>query len=479
MKTHKQLIWFLIFSTTMLVASLPGLAQHDWVAQINEFKPMVVNIEKSSEIVFEVEKIGTAHATGFVVDAKRGIIATNAHVTGISPSFVKINFFDGSFTEARILYYDPVHDFGFYKIDPATVKFKLIAVKMGFGKKLKVGDELLMIGNNEKEEYSIKFGATANLNVNKGLRHSSYIHTTFDRTGGSSGSPVWNTRGEVVGIHASGTDTSSFELPIEYVLDALKKIQKNIPIKRGDIGVDLDLISVGEAIQHFNVPETVRDEIKSFNNRVPKMIQVQSIIPRSSGEQLLRAGDILYRLNQRLLGDDLYLFDKTLNENVGRSVAIDLFRCGKTLRIDVAVEDLEHKKIRRFVHFGGAVFHEITPRMRWYNDFNGDGIYLSYATEGSSFSRLGMRNEKTRTLSVIITEINGHAIRSLDDFLTICTAIRDGSHTYVLRRDLSLYQLSLNPKNVTLNLKYGPLEVFTWNENSLEWEQERLSSASL
>ena len=359
------------------------------------------------------------------------------------------------------------------------MKFKLKGVKIGSGKNLEVGDELLMIGNNEKEQYSIKFGTTANLNVNKGLMHSSYIHTTFDRTGGSSGSPVWNTRGEVIGIHASGTATSSFELPMEYVLDALKKIQKNIPIKRGDIGVDLDLISVGEAIQHFNLPETLRDEIKHSNNGVPKVIQVQSIIPRSTGKKLLRAGDILYRLNKRLLGDDLYLFDKTLDENVGRSVEIDLFRCGKALRVGVAVEDLEHKKIRQFVHFGGAVFHEITPRLRWYNDFNGDGIYLSYAAEGSSFSRLGMRNEKTRTLSVIITEINGHAIRSLNDLLTTCTAIRDGSHTYVLRRDLSLYQLSLNPKNVTLNLKYGPLELFTWNENSLEWQQERLGSASL
>jgi S1-C subfamily serine protease len=274
----------------------------------------------------------------------------------------------------------------------------------------------------------------------------------------------------VIGIHARGTDTSSFELPIDYVRDALEKLQKNRPIQRGDIGVDLDLISVGEAVQHFNLPENLRDQITLSNSGVPKVIQVQSIIPRSTGAKLLRAGDILYRLNNRLLGDDLYLFDKTLDANVGKSVAIDLFRCGKLLRVDVAVKDLEHQKIRRFVYFGGAVFHEITPRLRWHNDFEGDGIYLSYAAEGSSFSRLGLRDENTLTLSVIITEINGHAVQNLNDFLTACAGITDGAHTYLLRRDLSLYQQSLTPESLTLNLKYGPVRVFSWNEESLDWE---------
>ena len=119
----------------------------------------------------------------------------------------------------------------------------------------------MLIGNNDKEEYSIKEGKVANLNVNKGNRHSSYIHTTFDRTGGSSGSPVWNTEGEVIAIHARGTDTSSFELPIEYLIDALSRIQNMSSIHRGEIGVDLELISIGEAIKHFRLPESSRVEI--------------------------------------------------------------------------------------------------------------------------------------------------------------------------------------------------------------------------
>ena len=94
-----------------------GHAQHDWTEKIAALKPTVVNIERSSEIVFETEKQGKSYGTGFIIDAEKGIIATNAHVTGISPSNVRINFYNGSFTQAKKLYFDPVHDFGFSSHD--------------------------------------------------------------------------------------------------------------------------------------------------------------------------------------------------------------------------------------------------------------------------------------------------------------------------------------------------------------------------
>ena len=66
---------FLIF-----LFSLNANAQHDWTEQVAAYKPMVVNVETSSEVVFETEVKGTNFATGFVVDAEHGIIATNRHV---------------------------------------------------------------------------------------------------------------------------------------------------------------------------------------------------------------------------------------------------------------------------------------------------------------------------------------------------------------------------------------------------------------
>ena len=445
-------------------------AAHNWTEQIAAFKPMVVNVETSSEVVFETEAKGTSFATGFVVDAERGIIATNRHVTGSSPAYVKINFHDGSFTEARILYYDPTHDFGFYQIDPAEVDFELQAVEFGEWGKLSLGDELLLIGNNEKEEYSIKFGTIANLNVNKGDRHSSYIHTTFDRTGGSSGSPVWNTEGKVIAIHARGTDTSSFELPIDYLYDALKLIRNKMSIQRGEIGVDLELVSIGEAIKHFNFPEDLRKEIGPSKAGTPKVIQIESIVPRTTGERLLRASDIIYRINDELIKDHLYTFDAVLNQNVGKNVTLNIYRNGDNLSLDIPVEDLEAKKVRRFVRFGGAVFHDITPQLRRILFLEADGVYLPHAVAGSSFSRVGLQ-ERNGNSKVVVLDINGKQIRNLDDFIEACKTITDGQHTYVVVRDFNLFDSSPTPKSLTVNLKFGPLQQFEWDQEALDWEE--------
>ena len=446
-----------------------GNAAHDWTDQIGAFKPMVVNVETSSEVVFETETKGTSFATGFVVDAERGIIATNQHVTGTSPAYVKINFFDGSFTEAKILYYDPSHDLGFYQIDPKEVQFDLQAVKLGSWRELALGDELLLIGNNEKEEYSIKFGAVANLNVNKGDRHSSYIHTTFDRTGGSSGSPVWNSQGQVIGIHARGTDTSSFELPIEYLSIALKQIQAGAPIRRGEIGVDLELISIGEAIKNFRLPEAARAEIGPSETGTPKVIQVESVIPRTSGTAYLRASDIIYRINAELIRDDLYAFDAALNGAVGQRVTLDIYRNGDAITVEVPVEDLESQKVQRFVRLAGSVLHDITPELRRRLYYQGDGVYLPYADAGSSFSRLGAR-ERNGNSKVVILEIDGQPVKNLRDFIAASKGIADRQHTYVVVRDFNRFDSSPTPKSVTVNLKFGPLEVFAWDQGTLEWE---------
>ncbi len=463
---QKTSIYLLIFTLITATAN----AEHNWTEQIASFKPMVVNVETASEVVFETESKGTSFATGFVVDAERGIIATNRHVTGSSPAYIKINFHDGSFTEAKILYYDPTHDFGFYKIDPTEVDFELQSVTLGKWDKLSLGDELLLIGNNEKEEYSIKTGRIANLNVNKGDRHSSYIHTTFDRTGGSSGSPVWNTAGEVIAIHARGTDTSSFELPIDYLIDALKLIQNKMPIERGEIGVDLELISIGEAIKHFNFPEALRKEIGPSKAGTPKVIQVESMVPRTTGETILRASDIIYRINDKLIRDDLYTFDAILNQYVGKEVTLDVYRNGENLSLKVPVENLEKKKVQRFVRFGGAVFHDITPQLRRLLYLEADGVYMPHAAAGSSFSRIGVQ-ERNGNSKVVILDVNGKQIRNLDDFIEACQTITDGQHTYVVVRDFNLFDSSPTPRSLTVNLKFGPLQQFKWDSEALDWEE--------
>jgi S1-C subfamily serine protease len=258
---------------------------------------------------------------------------------------------------------------------------------------------------------------------------------------------------------------------IDYLLDVLYKIKNNIPIKRGEIGVDLKLVTMGEAVRHFSLPKEIAAEIMPFSKGTPKVIQIESLIPRSSSEKLLKQGDIIYKLEGELLNDNLYLFDALLDKNVGQTVALELFRSGQPLRINVYVEDIEMQKIRRFVRFAGAIFHDITPQLRRVYDFSGDGINMSFAADGSSFSQLGYRDKKNRFFRVIISEFDGRSIKNIDDFIKVCADINDGKNTFVIVRDFMEFNTSLKPKSVTVNLKYGPLELFSWSAKSLDWQK--------
>jgi S1-C subfamily serine protease len=55
----------------------------------------------------------------------------------------------------------------------------------------------MLIGNNEGEDFTMKFGKISNRNRYRPKEWSTYVQTTFDRTGGSSGSPVLNSKYEV------------------------------------------------------------------------------------------------------------------------------------------------------------------------------------------------------------------------------------------------------------------------------------------
>ena len=89
---------------------------------------------------------------------------------------------------------------------------------------------------------------------------------------------------------------------------------------------------------------------------------------------------------------------------------------------------------------------------------------------GSSFSRVGVQ-ERNGNSKIVILDINGKQIRNLDDFIEACKSITDGQHTYVVVRDFNLFDSSPTPKSLTVNLKFGPLQQFEWNQAELDWKE--------
>jgi len=186
------------------------------------------------------------------------------------------------------------HDFALIELErEADARWTASAAVLGDSFALRDQQELFLVGSNDGQEQSVKFGRVTNTVVKRGKRHSAVIQTSFDRTGGSSGSPVFDAAGRVVAVHTGGTDTTSFELRIEYVRDALRQLLESGRVWRGDVGLELELIPVAEARRATRLPDGVARRIAAAPVGRQQAIQVTYVLPGSPAAGRIRAGDVL------------------------------------------------------------------------------------------------------------------------------------------------------------------------------------------
>jgi S1-C subfamily serine protease len=427
----------------------------DFENLIEKLKKSVVMIDINSEFQIGSENsTSSSKATGFIVDSALGIVVTNKHVTRISPTTHRITLIDGSVHRGKVIYYDFYHDFGFIKLESKNLN-NLSEVILGSSQGLKKGDSLMLIGNNEGVNWSIKYGNVIDPNVSEFSGFGSIIQTSFDRTGGSSGSPVWNEQGEVVAIHAMGDNSYSFEVPVEYIKMVLEKIRSNRIADKGFIGVFTDLsplfkieeslrklkIDASDLVKRiksgqvsnkkylnqssndtlkvnenvFTSPNITKKNIDSYekSTSLPQVIKIQSVLPDSPAYNILRGGDIILQINDRVLANDFILYDKILDENINKNLTFTVFRFNKILNISFIVSSTEKEKVYRILSFSGITLHDINFYVKLFFPYLEKGIFVSKIISSSPMSNYWKNGP------IIIRSINSQKIESLDDFLKV------------------------------------------------------------
>ena len=119
------LLPFLVYSTQVpgAVLSRTPSTPANWAQTLERIASGVVTIQIDSTRAFDTEWNTSAQATGFVIDAKRGLILTNRHVVTPGPVTAQATFQNREEVQLYPVYRDPVHDFGIYRYDPAKLKF--------------------------------------------------------------------------------------------------------------------------------------------------------------------------------------------------------------------------------------------------------------------------------------------------------------------------------------------------------------------
>jgi len=411
---HRQLLAGIV----AVVLSQPALAAEDtaWTNTLERISSGVVSIRVDSTRAFDTEWNSSSQATGFVVDAERGLILTNRHVVTPGPVVAEAVFRNNEEVRLTPVYRDPVHDFGFFRYDPADLRYiepaELPLRPDGAG----IGREIRVIGNDAGEQLSILAGTIARLDrqapdYGRGKYNdfnTFYLQAASGTSGGSSGSPVVNIDGEVVALNAGANNSaaSSFFLPLDRVERALSLIQKGAPVTRGTLQTMFERKAYDE-LERLGLTEESERLVRSALPQQTGMLAVQQVIPDSPADGKLEPGDILLRINGKLVTEFVPLA-AVLDSNVGKTVEIELERGGKPVHHKIAVTDLHAITPDEYLEFGDAIVNDLSYQQARHYNLPVRGVYV--ANPGYLLSKAAVPR------GAVITQLGSDDIAGLDDF---------------------------------------------------------------
>ncbi len=434
----------------LLVNQLYAYSSDQWNKTVQRVKPAIVSIRGYRPVWSRREKASSYEATGFLVDSRRGIILSNRHVVGASPNVARAVFTNRDEVELRQLYVDPTHDFGFFQFDPSSVRFSLVEVPLGDSDLLMPGEEIRVLGNNAGLDLSILAGTVSRTKRNPpfyGLatyndQNIFYIQTSADTSGGSSGGPVINIRGEVVALNAGGISGASaaFELPINAPKRALRLLQNGLPIHRGTMGIRLFYASF-RMLEMLGVPQSSLKKVREDGPTLDGMIVVDDTLPGLEAHDLIEPGDVLVDVEGTPIRDNYEELEEILDRSIGKSVAIRLWRGGRSFSLSLAVHDLADFEIEEIVTVGAATFHKVPIELVYDNNVPIQGVYCAQAF-------LMMLREGINP-NIIITKLAGEPIETVSEFVAMMRRLSNG-------QTVRLDYLDLNERN---QLKIGSFQI--------------------
>ncbi|KAK3805581.1 MAG: trypsin-like cysteine/serine peptidase domain-containing protein [Benniella sp.] len=407
----------------------PKLTAQTWEATLERSIRSIVSITANHVRSFDTETSGAYSATGFLVDAKRGIILTNRHVVSPAPILALAILSNYEEVELRPIYRDPVHDFGFMQFDVSKVRFMQLEEIPLSPERARVGLEIRVVGNDAGEKLSILAGTLARLDrpapdYGQGEYNdfnTFYLQAASSTSGGSSGSPVLDIEGHAVALNAGGASkaSSSYYLPLDRVKRALKYIQAGEQVPRGTLQADFEYFPYDE-LRRLGLKISMEEQIRQRFPNETGMLVVKSLLPKGPAADKLTPGDIVIECNGQPIANFIQLFT-VIDDSVGQTMTLTVVRgsSSKLLTYTLLVQDMHSITPDRFVEVGGGVVNELSYQLaRSYGQPCG-GVYV--ATSGHMLASASAWRKS------IIVAVNNIPTPNLDAFIDAISTLPDGA----------------------------------------------------
>jgi serine protease Do len=375
--------------------------------------------------------------SGFIISAD-GYILTNAHVVDGADE-INVRFTDKREFKAKVIGADRRTDIAVIKIESPQ---QLPAVKFGDPTKLKVGEWVVAIGS----PFGFENTVTAGIVSAKGRslpqeNFVPFIQTDVAINPGNSGGPLFNMRGEVVGINSQiysrtgGFMGLSFAIPIDVALDIQKQLREKGRVARGRIGVVIQ--------------EVTRDLATSFGLDRPRGALVNAVEKGSPADKAgVEATDIILSFDGKPVESSSDLPRIVGSTRPGSSSALEVFRKGQTRKLNITVAELQEDRIAASTPQERAKPQAAQPANRL-------GIVVS---------ELPAEQKKSLGVShgVVVTDVRPDSKADVRKGDVLMTMVHKGQHTDIKSVEQFNKLLAGLDKNavITLQLRRGESTAF-------------------
>ena len=357
----------------------------------------------------------TGYGSAFFI-SKDGYLLTNHHVVE-DASKVTIVLNDRRELDATVVGSDERTDVALLKVQGSSYP----ELRTGNVDQLRVGEPVLAIGSPFGFDYSASAGiVSAKMRNMMGETSVPFIQTDVALNPGNSGGPLFNQRGEVVGVNSrifSGTGGYmglSFSIPIDVAMDVADQLKRNGKVTRSYLGVSLQDID--------------RNLAESYKLSKPEGSLITQVAPNSPAARAgLRAGDVILKYNGTPISRTSELLNY-LNRSVpNQSIQLEVLRDDKrrniTATVSTAPDDTPAKNNPDAAAKGpvlGVSIRDLSVAEQRQLDIKG-GVLIQEVRRGGSAAQARIMPGD------VIVQLNNTTIQNANQFVETVSTLKQGT----------------------------------------------------
>ena len=351
--------------------------------------------------------------SGFIIE-KSGIVVTNNHVIAGANEITIIMSDQTEFT-AELLGRDPKADLAVLKFDPKGKK--LSKVSWGDSDKMRVGDWTIAIGNPLGLGGTVTAGIVSAISRDIGNGpYVKFIQTDASINRGNSGGPLFNIKGEVIGINSAiisqtgGSIGLGFAIPSNSAKKIVGQLKEFGRTKRGWLGVQITPVS-----------EEIAESLGLLNE---KGAFVSKLNPEGPSKKAgIEEGDVILKFNNIEIQKMIDLPRVVAESDVGSIAIVEIWRKNKKIIINVKLGELpEETYVKRLPLENESI--EI--------DINDLGLSITPTENNEGVSVVKLQEESNLLSGDIIKEVNRELVTTVDSFVELIKRFKKTGRNSIL-----------------------------------------------